>query len=166
MEKIKARYLAPLEETASKVASIQTKDLAFAYTTLSEAEEKSVKAEMEQYLLMASCCAEYEYDDDDGPSRYYSTKTFDLDELTSLSSPMYSTDIPCADILVSGGSFRGLILKGRRWGGNGWNNYDERWYMILYVDGTIVGDNVSSYSFSGSSSSKEEDTVYTLIEKI
>ena len=65
MEKIKARYLAPLEETASKVASIQTKDLAFAYTTLSEAEEKSFKAEMEQYLLMASCCAEYEYDDDE-----------------------------------------------------------------------------------------------------
>lgn len=162
MEKIKARYLI---ETNEDQASIRTKGLSFVYTTLSEKQEKSVKKQMSKYLLSVFRCYEYEYDDDDGPSRSYSSKDFEIEDLLSLSSPTYSTDAPCVDILVAGGSFMGVILKATNRGGSGWDNYDEWWYVILYADGTILGKNVSSYSFSGESYSKDEETTYTLIKK-
>ena len=165
MEKIKARYLAPLEETDKKQADIKTKGFSLAYVTLSEKQEQRVKKQMSKYYLYVSRCSEYEYDDDDGPSRSYDSKEIELENLLSLSSPTYSTDQPCADIILSGGSFEGVILKASRVGGNGWNNYDESWYVILYTDGTMLGKNQSSYSFHGESSSKEIETTFTLIEK-
>ncbi len=165
MEKIRARYLVPTDEVSGKEADIKTKGLSFTYTKISEAQEKRVKKQMSKYLLHVSRCYEYEYDDDDGPSRSYGSKDVEIENLISLSSPMYSTDEPCADIILSGGSFEGVILKATRRGGNGWDNYDEWWYVILYTDGTMLGKNESSYSFHGESSSKDEETTYTLIEK-
>ncbi len=165
MEKIKARYLVPLDETKKTQADIKTKGLSFVYTMLDEKQEKRVKKQMSKFLLRVSRCNEYEYDDGEGPSRSYSSKEVELENLISLSSPTYSTDEPCADIVLSGGSFEGVILKARRWGGNGWNNYDEWWFVILYADGTMLGKNQSNYTFSGENSSKDEETTYTLIEK-
>lgn len=165
MEKIKAKYIVPLEETNKSSADIETKGLSFVYTVLDENLEQKIKAEMKNYFLNVFYYYEYEYDDDDGPSKSYNNKDFEIEDLISLTSPVYSTDEVCADIIISEGSFKGLIMKGRNWGGSGWNNYDEWWYIILYADGTILGKNKSTYSFSGSSSSKEEEKTYELIEK-
>lgn len=165
MEKIKARYLAPLEETDKKQADIKAHGFSLAYVTLSEKQEERVKKQMSNYYLDVSRSSEYEYDDDDGPSTSYDFKKIELENLLSLSSPTYSTDAPCADIVLSGGSFEGVILKATNRGGNGWNNYDESWYVILYTDGTMLGKNMSSYYFHGESSSKEIETTYELIEK-
>lgn len=165
MEKIKARYLVPTEELQNASASIETNGLSFTYTKLDNEKEKIVKEQMSKYLLDVFECNEYEYDDSDGPSRSYDSKSFEIEDLISLSSPMYSTDEACADIIVEKGSFKGVILKITRVGGNGWNNYDEWWYTILYTDGTMLGKNTSSYAFYGSSSSKEKEKTYTLVEK-
>lgn len=166
MEKIKARYLIPLHESNAKSASIQTKGLSFVYATLEEEHEKRIKAQMSEYTLHISGSYEYEYDDDDdGPTRSYGSKDVELSELLSLSSPVYSTDQPRADILVVDGSFVGVILRATSVGGNGWDNYNDWWYCLLYTDGSILGKNESSYSFSGASSSKYEETTYTLRKK-
>ena len=166
MEKIKARFLVPTEETENKVASIKTKGLSFSYSELSEKQEKRVREQMSRFYLEEDCCYEYEYDDyDDGPSRSYSSKEFEIGELLSLSTPYYSTDAPCADIIVVGGSFEGIILKISSVGGNGFDNYNDWWYTILYTDGTMLGKNKSSYYFSGESSSKSDEKTYNLKEK-
>ncbi len=166
MEKIKARFLVPIEETDKKTPSLTTKSFSFVYTELDEKQEELVRKQMSKYLLNVSSRYEYEYDDyDDGPSVSYDDKDFEISELLSLSSPVYSTSAPCADIIVSYGSFEGIIIKVTNVGGNGWNNYNEWWYTILYANGTMLGKNKSSYSFSGESSSKDEEKTYTLIKK-
>lgn len=166
MERIKARYLAPLHETSEKNATIETKGLSLVYVTLDEEHDKRVREQMSRYTLNISCYYEYEYDDyDDGPTRSYDSKDVELADLLSLSSPVYSTDAPRADILLVDGSFAGVILRASSRGGNGWDNYDEWWYCLLYKDGRILGKNKSSYSFSGASSSKDEESTYTLVEK-
>ncbi|MBO5328646.1 MAG: hypothetical protein J6B04_05695, partial [Clostridia bacterium] len=162
MEKIKARYLIPLEESKENEASISTKGLSFVYTTFSEEQKSLIKEQTSKFLLNVFTCYESEYDDGDGPSRSYDSNDFEIEDLISLSSPAYSTNEACADIIISQGEFKGVILKARRWGGNGWNNYDEWWYVILYTDGTMLGNNVSNYCFTGSSYSKDKETTYTL----
>lgn len=165
MKKIKARYLVPTDQAKGMVADIIAGELSFTYVELSEEQEKIVKEQMSKFYLHVSICYETEYDDDEYPSRSYDSNDFEIEDMISLTSPCYSTDEARADILLIDGSFAGVISKATRVGGNGWNNYDEWWYFILYTDGTMVGKNESSYCFHGSSSSKEEETTYTLRKK-
>lgn len=166
MEKVFARFLVPTAELRDAKANIIAGGKMLTYTELDSEVEKFVREQMSGFWLHLSCFYEYEYDDDDdGPSRSYDTKIIELADLVSLSSPTYSTDAPCADIIVENGTFSGVVLKGRRWGGSGWDNYDESWYVILYADGRIIGKNETCYCFSGESSSKCEEKTFTLEKK-
>ena len=142
--------------------NIQTDEHRLKYIELDEKTREAVLSEASLYTVQASVTRSYEYDDDDYPSRSYDSYTAGPLELVSLSSPLYSTNDVLADILVIDGEFAGIVVKHRKWGGSGWSNYDYSWYTVIYKDGRISGTNLSEYSFSGSSSSKEEETVYYL----
>ena len=75
---------------------------------------------------------------------------------------MYCTDEPQVDCLIIGGQFVGVVVLIKKVGGNGWSNYAQTNYAVLYTDGRIVGDNTSSYNYSGESSSRDDETTYYL----
>ncbi len=110
---------------------------------------------------------EYCEEDDDYDRKYTGTSTKDvpLAEMTSRSSGAYSTDDVIGDILVENGHFAGVVLQVREQGGSAWTSYDRKNNTILYTDGRVVGKAQSSYSYSGSSSSKDTTDTYTLIKK-
>ena len=135
------------------------------YITLEPEVEKVVRAEMEDYLFCVCKVSEIEYDDDDYPSRSHDFEDIELGQIVSMTSPTYSSSDTLADIIVIDGHLAGVLVKARRWGGNGIANNDETWYCALYIDGTKRGENKSQYFFHGSSSSKEYEWTYTLEKK-
>ena len=77
----------------------------------------------------------------------------------------YSSDEPRADMVVFNGQFMGVIAYVQYKGGNGFDNYDTSGYTLFSIDGSILGNNKALYSYSGGSSSKCYEDVYSLIKK-
>ena len=165
MEKTYARFLVEVDEKKEPDRGTKIGPYKLTYGRLDEKTAEQVKKQMAEYTLSVYERYETEYDDDDYPSVSHDYKRFELENIVSLSSGCYSTDEAQGDILVLNGQFAGVVIKARRWGGNGFSNYDDWWYCILQADGTIVGKNESEYSFYGSSSSKERSWEYTLVKK-
>ncbi len=165
MEKTYARFLAPIDERKNEKYNVKVGEYKLKYVEFDEETTNSIKRQMEKYeiLIYNSYC--YEYDEDPTPSHGSNLKTIPVEKLISLTSGTYSSDEPRGDILILNGFFQGIVVFVERKGGNGWSNYYDSWYCILYADGRIQGKNVSEYNFSGESSSKENEYTYTLKEK-
>lgn len=65
-------------------------------------------------------------------------------------------------IIIENDHFEGVALPIKNIGGNGWDGRASMNYCLLFVDGTIVGNNRYSYSFSGEDSSKFNEEQYFL----
>ena len=48
---------------------------------------------------------------------------------------------------------------------NGWNNYRDVSYALLFTDGRVVGKAEQCYRFSGESNSKERTNSYDLVKR-
>ena len=165
MEKTSALFMELLNPKNADKANIKTANLALRYVELDEAATARVKAQMAEYQVVMHESYEYEYDEDDYPTRGSDTKFFEVADMISLKSGCYSTNEVRGDIVLRGGMFAGVILYMYKRGGSGWDNYDYWWYTVMFTDGSMTKDNVSSYSFSGSSSSKYYEYTYTLQRK-
>lgn len=165
IEKIYARFLRPVSVPEKGKKTVYAEDLILQYVEYGEATTARLKKEAAKYEVCSDNDYTYEYDEDDYPTRGSKRTIFEVEKLVSLSSGCYSTDEVRADILIVRGHFAGVVVYTDRRGGNGWNNYSESGYAILYKDGRIVGNNVSSYSYSGASSSKDDEYTYTLRKK-
>ena len=159
-EKTLIKFLTPVNKGEN--GKIRTSEFLLKYIEYDEETTKRLHEQMAEYEVYVSNSYKYE-DDDYGTTKYgSSSKSIRVDKLTSNSSMMYSTDEPQADALVIGGQFLGVVIPVFERGGNGWSNYDNSSYCILYTDGRISGSNKSYYSYSGESSSKDDDYTYTL----
>ena len=165
IEKIYARFLRPVSVPEKGKRTIYTDELTLQYAEYGEKATARLQKEAAKYEVCSDNDYSYEYDEDDYPTRGSKRKLFEVEKLVSLSSGCYSTDEVRADILIVRGHFAGVVVYTERRGGNGWNNYSENGYAVLYKDGRIVGNNVSSYSYSGASSSKDDEYTYTLRKK-
>ena len=165
MEETRALFMELLNPKNADRANIKTANLALRYVELDEEATARVKAQMAEYQVVMHESYEYEYDDDDYPTRGSDVKIYEVADMVSLRSGCYSTDEVRGDIVLRGGMFAGVILYMYKKGGNGWDNYDYWWYSVMFTDGSMTKDNVSSYSFSGSSSSKYYEYTYTLQRK-
>jgi len=159
-----ARFLVPVRKPEGGKAKFITEEFTLQYADFDEKTVMRLREEMACYEIYVGNSYTYEYDDDDGPTHGYSSKSVPIEKMVSLSSGLYSTSDPRGDCLILGGHFAGVVIYVEERGGNGWSNYDRSGYTVLYTDGRIVGNNVSSYSFYGESSSKEDEYTYTLCE--
>ncbi len=164
MAKIYARFLTPVAKPESGKTKIVTQEFTLQYAEFDEQTTLRIKQEMAKYEICVDKDYSYEYDEDDYPSRGSSRKVVPIEKVVSLSSGFYSTDEPRGDCLIIGGQFVGVVLGVEKKGGNGWSNYFDSWYCVLYTDGRISGENTGEYCFSGESSSKEEEYTYTIRE--
>jgi hypothetical protein len=165
IETKRALFMELLGSRESDQADINTANLSLKYVELSEEAAARVWEQMAEYRVVMHESYEYEYDEDDYPTRGSDTKIFEVADMVSLKSGCYSTNEVRGDIVLRGGMFAGVILYMYKKGGNGWDNYDYWWYTVMFTDGSRTKDNVSYYSFSGSSSSKYYEYTYTLEKK-
>ncbi len=138
----------------------------FAYAPLLQSQQEALKEQMQGWYVMDYSSYTYEYDDYDDKSHGSDIKYVAVPDMTSCVSGSYSTSDVLGDILISQeGNFVGVIIKLVDQGGNGWDNYRNVSYALLFTDGRVVGKAEKCYSFSGESSSKEYTNSYELIKK-
>lgn len=164
-DKIYARFLTPVMTPDANKRTIKVAGKPFQYADLDENTAKMVLEQASLYSLKDRYSHELEYDDDPYPSKSSGVKEFELARLTSISSTTYSTDVPQGDLVVMGGVFMGVIIAISCKGGNGWDNYNSSGYTFFGTDGTVLGNNKSVYSYSGETSSKYYEDVYSLVKK-
>lgn len=164
-DKIYARFLTPVMTPDYTKKVIKVKGKPFQYVDLDENTAKQVLEDASLYLFSSSYKHELEYDEDPRPSVYTGVKNFEIKTLISLSSSTYCTDEPRADMVVLNGQFIGVISYVENKGGNGFDNYDTSGYTFFGTDGSILGNNVNLYSYSGETSSKSYEDVYRLVKK-
>ena len=164
MEKVYARFLTKMKEDNGQ-GKIRLGGVVLQYTEFDEQTTAMLKEEMSEYEVVVDEDYSYEYDEDDHPTYGSDRKVVDVDKVVSLTSGWYSSSDPRGDCLIVGGHFAGVVLYLENTGGNGWSNYNDKWYAVLYADGRIEGENSCHYSFNGESSSKEYEYEYTLRKK-
>ncbi len=165
MDKVYARFLTPVMMPDATKRIIRVKGKPFQYVDLDEKTKAQVLEDASLYLFNDCYEYEYEYDDDPRPTISRGVKNYELKNLISISSMTYSSDEPRADMVVFNGQFMGVIAYVQYKGGNGFDNYDTSGYTLFSIDGSILGNNKALYSYSGGSSSKCYEDVYTLIKK-
>ena len=164
-EKIYARFLSPVTMPDASKTVIKVNGKPFQYVDLDENTAKSVLEQASLYLFSDSYTYEYEYDDDPRPTVSRGVKNYEIKNLISISSTTYCSDEPRADMVVLNGQFIGVIAYVKNKGGNGFDNYDTSGYTFFTTDGLILGNRINLYSYSGETSSKCYEDVYSLIKK-
>ncbi len=164
-DKIYARFLTPVMTPDYTKKVIKVKGKPFQYVDLDENIAKQVLEDASLYFFEDSYVHEYEYDEDPHPTTSRGIKNFEIKNLISLSSSTYYTDEPRADMVVLNGQFIGVISYVENKGGNGFDNYDTSGYTFFGADGSLLGNNVNLYSYSGETSSKSYEDVYRLVKK-
>jgi len=149
------------EPTAAK--HIETDGYVLDYLELTPEAEEAVKAEAASWLLQDQYFYSYENDDYGTCSSDEGVRYYEIADMTSISSPVYSGFR--GDMLVIDGHFAGVVIETERSGGNGWSGNHVRTYGILFTDGTVLGNNQKNESFSGESTSRESSSCYHLKKK-
>ena len=138
----------------------------FGFTTLSDEQIANLQQQMQGWYVCDYSRYEIEYDDYDDKSYGSDINYVAVADMVSCVSGMYSSNDVLGDILITPqGEFVGVIIKIVNQGGNGWDNYRNVSYCMLFTDGKVVGKREKSYSFSGASSSKDYTNSYDLVKK-
>ena len=162
MEKIKARFLTPISNENEK-AYIKTEGYSLKYVTFDEETTKRLLEEASCYEVCDFNIYIFANDVVDEKTKQIRTYGTEVPKLTSISSPMYSTDeLPLADMLIIDGHFAGVVVKVVQEGGNGWSNYRREYYPILFIDGKVLGTTEAHYSYSGEDYDREITNNYSL----
>lgn len=138
----------------------------FSFAPLLDAQVSELNKQMQGWYVRDYSSYTYEYDDYDDKSHGSDLKYVAVSDMVSCVSGIYSTSDVLGDILINQqGKFVGVIVKIVNEGGNGWNNYRDVSYALLFTDGRVVGKAEKCYSFSGESSSKERTNSYDLVKR-
>jgi hypothetical protein len=138
----------------------------FSFAPLLDAQVQELNKQMQGWYVRDYSSYTYEYDDYDDKSHGSDLKYVAVSDMVSCVSGIYSTSDVLGDILINQqGQFVGVIVKIVNEGGNGWNNYRDVSYALLFTDGRVVGKAEKCYSFSGESSSKERTNSYDLVKR-
>lgn len=138
----------------------------FGFAPLLEGQVQELNKQMQGWYVRDYSSYTYEYDDYDDKSHGSDIKYVAVPDMVSCVSGIYSTSDVLGDILITpDGQFVGVIIKLVDKGGNGWDNYRNVSYALLFTDGRVVGKPKQCYSFSGESSSKESTNEYDLVKK-
>lgn len=162
MEKTYARFLSPVSKVDNSKTVIYVGGLSLQYVEYDEETTKRLLLEASKYEVCNYIVYSHENDVYNTSEKSENRYGVEVPKLASISSMVYSTDEPQVDCLVIGGQFVGVVVYVEEVGGNGWNNYRNYNYAILYTDGTIVGNNTASYCYSGEDSSRDDSRTYTL----
>ena len=150
---------------AHAFAPAQMKRGGYSYMPLAPEVERTVRAEMEEWVVQEYSTWRDENDDYDYVNTGSSTRDVPLSEMISASSGEYSSNDIRGDILVADGHFVGIILRTAGSYSGTWSRSEESMYSLLYTDGRVDGNAKASSSFSGESSSKDSDDYYSLKRK-
>ena len=164
-DKVYARFLSPVITPDTHKTVIKVGGKPFQYADLDENTAKGVLEQASLYLFRNSYKHEYEYDEDPRPTISTGVKNYEIKNLISISSMTYFSDEPRADMVVLHGQFIGVIAYVESKGGNGFDNYNQSGYTFFGTDGSVLGNNINLYSYSGETSSKCYEDVYSLIKK-
>ena len=164
MEKTMARFLST-ETPAKYNGGIRKDGVEYNYVEYDEATTERIMAEASEYFVSKD--VNYYYSEDvHNTSRSGSYNSgAELKDLVSISSGMYSTDMPQGDILVLGREFAGVILRLVDKTGGTWSYTEYDWYAIFYKDGSVDGKRKTIKSISLEDSDTDDTTFYYLVKK-
>jgi hypothetical protein len=164
MEKIKARFVT-LSNPGNYVKRKTLEYVTIYQVEFPEEVAKKIYEQSEQYFLSVFNSYFYENDVHGEARKGEMFGGNEIKDLISSFSPVYSTDKPQADILVSGEEFIGVVVLMRSQSGSTWRDDRREWFVIHHKDGTIQGVNKAEIAIYTEDVSKEETNSYYLIKK-
>ena len=164
MEKLTARFVTTLKPD-SYVESLRLNGITLYRVEYSEEDTKRILAESDEYFVSIFSSRYYENDVHGTVKKGEGYGEFAIKKMASAFSPCYSTSEPQVDILVTGKSFAGVVIKMRESGGSTWSSYSREWFVFHYTDGTVEGKNRSESCVYTEDNTSEDVKSYYLCKK-
>ena len=164
MEKLTARFVTTLKPD-SYVEALRLNGITLYRVEYSEEDTKRILAESDEYFVSIFSSHYYENDVHSTVKKGEGYGEFAIKKMASAFSPCYSTSEPQVDILVTGKSFAGIVIKMRESGGSTWSSYSREWFVFHYTDGTVEGKNRSESCVYTEDNTSEDVKSYYLCKK-
>ena len=164
MEKITARFLTTVKPE-KYIGGIIKNGVTYYYTEFDEETTERIWAEAAKYYVSKNSRTYYEDDIHNEVRGGNYNSGCELRNLTSISSPVRSTNIPDGDILVIGREFAGVVLHLFDESGGTWSYQKYDWYTFFYKDGTVEGSDKTIKCISLEDSSTDDEDYYYLLKK-
>ena len=164
MERLNARFVTT-SQPSKYVKSFKLKDITLYWVEYEEEDAKRILAESDEYFVSIFSSYYYENDVHGEVKRGEGYGEFVIKEMASSFSPCYTTSEPQVDILVSGKSFAGVVIKMKDENGSTWSSYSQEWFVIHYTDGSVEGKNRSEKYVCTEDNTSEDIESYYLHKK-
>ena len=164
MEKLSARFVT-LSNPGNFINKITLKDITLYQVEFSEEISKKILDESDKYFVSVFNSYYYENDIHGDINKGKKFGEFEIKSLISSFSSCYSTSEPQVDILVSGQEFVGVVVLMRSQSASTWTNNTDKWFVIHYTDGSVVGVNRAEVAIYTEDNSTEDIKKYYLIKK-
>ena len=164
MEKLTARFVTTVKPS-NFVKSFKLNDITLYWGEYGEEDANRILSESDEYFVSIFSSHFYENDVYGEVKSGEGYGEFAIRKMASAFSPCYSTNEPQVDILVTGKSFAGVVIKMRESGGSTWSSYSNEWFVIHYLDGNIEGKNRSESCVYTEDNTSEKIESYYLHKK-
>ncbi len=163
-DKLRGRFVTT-SKPSNYINCMRRNDITIYQVEYDEETTKKILSQAEKYFLSKFSSYYYENDVNGEKKKGECYGGFELNNLISAFSNSYYTDEPQADILVSGREFAGVVVLMQESGGSSWESYNNEWFVIHYLDGSIEGKNRSESATYTEDNSSEDSVSYYLIKK-
>lgn len=164
MERLNARFVTT-SQPDKYVKALRLKDITLYWVEYDEEDANRILAESDKYFVSIFSSYFYENDVYGEVKKGEGYGEFAIKKMASSFSPCYSTSEPQVDILVSGKSFAGVVIKMSEESGSTWSSYKQEWFVIHYTDGSVEGKNRSEKCVYTEDNTTEDINSYYLHKK-
>lgn len=164
MERLNSRFVTT-SQPDKYVKALRLKDITLYWVEYDEEDANRILAESDEYFVSIFSSYFYENDVYGEVKKGEGYGEFAIKKMASSFSPCYSTNEPQVDILVSGKSFAGVVIKMSEESGSTWSSYKQEWFVIHYTDGSVEGKNRSEKCVYTEDNTTEDINSYYLHKK-